>query len=328
MADLSTTYMGIQLANPVVVGACSLSRNVDTIKKLEDAGAGALVIKSLFEEQIQIERRVFEEELDQHGAAFAEAVSLFPSVEHGGSKEHLHWVENARKSVQMPLIASLNAVENRTWVEWARQLADAGADGLELNFYSPPLDTTVTAADIEESEVDVLASVVDAVKIPVSVKLHPHYTSLMNVAARFTEAGARALVLFNRLFEPDIDVEAEKQRIAPGLSRSGDTLLVLRWAALLHGRVDAGIIGAGGVGNGLDAAKLILSGAHSVQVVSTLYRQGMDCLSGIIGELGAWMDRQGHADIESFRGKLAQDRMDDPWHYTRGQYIKGILGFD
>lgn len=328
MADLGTTYMGIKLVNPIVVGACSLSKNVESVKKLEEAGAGALVIKSLFEEQIQIERRSFDDELNQFGDTFAEAVSLFPSVEHGGPKEYLHTLEEARKAVNIPLIASLNAVENNTWVEWAKQLADTGVNGLELNFYSPPLDIAVTAADIEESELEVLSSVVQAVKIPVSVKLHPHYTSLMNVASRFADAGARSLILFNRLFEPDIDVETETQRIAPGLSRPGDTLESVRWTALLAGRVETDIIGSGGVGSGRDAAKLILAGARAVQVVSTLYRHGMDGLGGIVGELGAWMDERGHSDIESFRGKLAQERMSDPWHYTRGQYIKGILGFD
>ncbi len=328
MADLSTTYMGIKLANPIVVGACSLSKNVDAVKKLEEAGAGALVFKSLFEEQIQIERRAFDDEMDQFGNTFAEAVSLFPAVDHGGPKEYLFWIKESRKAVKMPLIASLNAVENQTWVEWAKQLADTGIEGLELNFYSPPLDTAVTAADIEESELEVLSSVVEAVKIPVAVKLHPHYTSLMNVASRFTDAGAKALVLFNRLFEPDIDVEAETQRIAPALSRPGDTLHTVRWAALLAGRVETDIIGSGGVGSGRDAAKMILAGARATQVVSTLYRHGMDGLGGIIGELGAWMDEHGHADIESFRGKLAQEQLSDPWHYTRGQYIKGILGFD
>jgi dihydroorotate dehydrogenase (fumarate) len=328
MADLRTTYMGIELANPVVVGACSLSKNVDVIQKIEAAGAGALVVKSLFEEQIQIERRVLDDELSRHDNMFAEAVSLFPAVEHGGPKEFLYWLKKSRKAVKMPLIASLNAVETGTWIAWAKQLADTGVDGLELNFYSPPLDTVITAGDIEESELEVLSSVVQAVKIPVAVKLHPQYTSLMNVASRFAEAGAKALVLFNRLFEPDIDVEAESQRIAPGLSRPGDTLLSVRWAALLTGRVETDIIGSGGVGSGRDAAKLILAGARAVQVVSTVYRHGMDGLGGIVGELGAWMDEQGHADIESFRGKLAQERLSDPWHYTRGQYIKGILGFD
>jgi len=328
MADLKTTYMGIELANPVVVGACSLSKNVDSIRKLEDAGAGALVIKSLFEEQIQIERRNLDDELGQHDDMFAEAVSLFPAVEHGGPKEFIFWLKEARKAVKMPLIASLNAVETDTWVEWAKQLADTGVDGLELNFYSPPLDIAATAADIEEAELEVLSSVVEAVKLPVSVKLHPHYTSLMNVASRFTDAGAKALVLFNRLFEPDIDVEAEAQRIAPGLSRPGDTLAAVRWIALLAGRVETGLVGSGGIGSGRDAAKMILAGASAVQVVSTLYRHGMDGLGGIIGELGAWMDERGHADIASFRGKLAQERLSDPWHYTRGQYIKGILGFD
>jgi hypothetical protein len=208
MADLKTTYMGIPLANPLVVGACSLSKSIDSIKALEAAGAGGLVIKSLFEEQIQIEEEDFERKLVAHDNTDSEAQSFFPQLRHGGPKEHVFWVKEARKAVKFPLFASLNCINSGSWVEYAKQLADTGVNGLELNFYSPSLSPDVLSGDIEKKEADVVAQVRAAVKLPIAVKLHPYYTSLMNVAARFEKAGANALILFNRLFEPDIDVDA------------------------------------------------------------------------------------------------------------------------
>ena len=197
MADLKTTYMGIPLANPLVVGACSLSKNVDSIKALEAAGAGGLVIKSLFEEQIQIEEEDFASKLGAHDNADPEAQSFFPKLRHGGPKEHIFWVKEARKAVKFPLFASLNCINSATWVEYAKQLADTGVNGLELNFYSPALSPDVLSGDIEKKEAEALAKVRAVVKLPIAVKLHPYYTSLMNVAASFEKAGANALILFN-----------------------------------------------------------------------------------------------------------------------------------
>jgi len=320
--------MGVPLANPVVVGACSLSKRIDTIKQIEDAGAGGLVIKSLFEEQIQYERGVYEDRLAEYDNMFAEAVTMFPHQEHSGAKEHLYWVRETRKAVRLPLFGSLNAVNRDTWVEYAKQLESTGIDGLELNFYSPPLDKTVNAQEIEKIEVDTLAAVVGAVKIPVSAKLHPFYTSLLNHVQNLTGAGAKGLVLFNRLFEPDIDLSKEVKKASLHLSSSADNRLPMRWTALLHGNTTADIISSTGIMSGKDAAKMILAGAQAVQVTSTLYGNGISQIRKILGDLELFMKEHNHSNLADFRGRVAQLRAEDPWHFERGQYIKSILGFD
>ena len=328
MADLKTTYMGIPLANPVVVGACSLSKHVDSIKALEAAGVGGLVIKSLFEEQIQIEEEDFQSKLGAHDNADSEAQSFFPQLRHGGPKEHVFWVREARKAVKLPLFASLNCINSASWVEYAKQLADTGVNGLELNFYSPALSPDVRSGDIEKNEADLLAQVRAAVKLPIAVKLHPYYTSLMNVVANFEKAGANALVLFNRLFEPDIDVDALSKRASFRPSESHDALVALRWIGLLGKRMKADLVGSTGVSSGKDIARLILAGANSVQAVSAIMKGQGAAVQKILAELDAWMTEHKFANLAAFRGKLAGSKDSDAWSYERGQYIKAIVGID
>ncbi len=328
MPDLRTSYMGLELDNPIVVGSCSLSKRIDTIKEIEDAGAGALVIKSLFEEQVQLERAQYEDELEQNNHLHAEAVSVFPQLEHGGPKEHLYWVEQARKAVQMPLFASLNAVNRETWVDWSKRLADTGVDGLELNFYSLPLDPQLTGGEIEMSELEVFSRVRDEVKIPIAVKLHPYYTSLPHMVAGFDRLGADAVVLFNRMFQPDINIESLAEQSPMVLSKFSDSLPTLRWTALLSGRVDLDIIANTGIINGRDAIKMILSGASAVQVVSTLYRNKISHVGVMLDEITQWMAGKGYETLEDFRGQTSKQNVDDPWAFERGQYIKALLGYD
>ena len=239
MADLRTTYMGVPLANPIVVGSSSLSKSIDNIKRLEQAGAGGLVVKSLFEEQVQLEEEEFRTRLGDLEPGFAEAVSMFPKLEHGGPKQHLYWVEQARKAVKMPLFASLNCVSRLAWGDYAKQLEGTGVSGLELNFYSPAIDPEVAASDIERREISILERVRASIKIPIAVKLHPHYTSLMNVVSRMETTGANAFVLFNRLLQPDIDPETLTRHSSVSLSSPSESLLPLRWVAMLHDRQTA-----------------------------------------------------------------------------------------
>jgi dihydroorotate dehydrogenase (fumarate) len=320
--------MGIPLANPLVVGACSLSKHVDSIKALEAAGVGGLVIKSLFEEQIQIEEEDFQSKLGEHDNADSEAQSFFPQLRHGGPKEHVFWVREARKAVKLPLFASLNCINSASWVEYAKQLADTGVNGLELNFYSPALSPDVRSGDIEKKEADLLAQVRAAVKLPIAVKLHPYYTSLMNVVANFEKAGANALILFNRLFEPDIDVDAVAKRASFRPSESHDSLVSLRWIGLLSKRVKADLVGSTGVSTGKDIARLLLAGANSVQAVSAVMKGQGAAVQKILAELDAWMTEHKFANLAAFRGKLAGSKDSDAWSYERGQYIKAIVGID
>ena len=328
MADLKTTYMGISLANPLVVGACSLSKHVDGIKALEAAGAGGLVIKSLFEEQIQIEEDDFNSKLGAHDHTDSEAQSFFPQLRHGGPKEHMFWVRETRKAVRLPLFASLNCINSSSWVEYAKQLVDTGVEGLELNFYSPALSPDVKSGDIEKQEADLVAQVRATVKIPIAVKLHPYYTSLMSVVAAFEKAGANAFVLFNRLFEPDIDVDTLTKRAALHPSDSRDSLVALRWIGLLSKRVKADLVGSTGVSSGKDIVRLILAGANSVQAVSAILKDQGAAVKKMLGELEAWMTEHKFANLAAFRGKLAGAKDSDIWSYERGQYIKAIVGID
>jgi dihydroorotate dehydrogenase (fumarate) len=320
--------MGVALANPIVVGACSLSKKIDTIRQIEDAGAGGLVIKSLFEEQIQHERGVFEDGMTRYDDMFSEAVSMFPHYEHGGARQHLTWVKETRDAVKMPLFASLNAVERETWIEYAKELEDTGVDGLELNFYSPPLDRNIPAGDIEKQEVDTLAAVVAAVSIPVAVKLHPYYTSLLNHAKNLDETGVEALVLFNRLFEPDVDLSKEAKKATLHLSSSDDSRVPLRWTALLSGQTKCDLIASTGIMSGQDVAKMLLAGAQAVQVASAVFRHGIGHIEQMRSDLEIWMRDHQYENLAAFRGKVARQRATDPWHFERGQYIKAVVGFD
>jgi dihydroorotate dehydrogenase (fumarate) len=328
MTSLQTQYLGLNLASPIVVGACSLSKRIDAIRALEDAGAGALVIKSLFEEQIQFEQSEFEASISQHDNAFQEAMSMFPRLSHAGAKEHVFWVKKTRKEVTMPLIASLNCVARDAWVEYAVQLAETGVDALELNFYSHPRDASLQSGDIEKYETDVVAKICAAVKIPVSVKLHPFYTNLYALVQGMEKAGARGFVLFNRLFQPDINVQKVETRASVHLSSPSDALPALRWTALLHDKVDASFAASGGVESGVDAVKMLLVGAHAVQVVSTLYRNGNAHVKALNEDIVRFMREHNYRSIDEFRGLLGKRKATDAWSFERGQYIKAILGFD
>lgn len=328
MADLSTKHMGIQLASPIIVGACSLSKHIEQIKKAEALGAGALVIKSLFEEQIQLERQELEEQLNFGADLFPEATSHFPALEHAGPKEHLHWVAEARKAVKMPLFASLNAVQEGSWVDWAKQLEDTGVDGLELNLFSIGARMDVSSADIEQRLYGIVESVLSKVKIPVAAKLSPSFTSLGSVVKNLDERGIKAFVLFNRFFQPDIDVDSASLVQRPHLSKPEEAMTSLRWVGLLSGRTSADLVASTGVHNAATVVKMLLAGATAVQVVSALYRHKLDYLTELNDGVAKWMDAKGFSSLEAFRGQLSQRKLPDPTAYERAQYIKLLLGFD
>lgn len=328
MADLSTSYMGIPLSSPVVVGACSYSKHLDRIREIEAKGAGALVIKSLFEEQIQLESQELEEALDVGADFYQEAPSYFPDLSHAGPEEHLHWVQKAREAVKMPLIASLNASSMGTWVDWARRLEETGVNGLELNVFVLGSRDEESGADIEKRMLDMVAAVIGKVSIPVAVKLGTQLTSPAHIVAQLKKAGAQGVVLFNRFFQPDIDIAAEKLVMQPHFSRPEEALLTLRWVGLLAGRFGLDIAAGTGVHDAAGVAKMLLAGAQVTQVASTLYVNSLNQVAKLNEGLSRWMDEKGYANLDAFRGKLAHDKLDDAWGYERAQYIKLLLGFD
>lgn len=326
MADLSTQYMGLSLKTPVVVGACSLSKHIDTVKEIEEAGAGALVIKSLFQEQIELEAAELESALSIGADSFAESLRFFPPLQHAGPAEHLMWVKEARKAVEIPLIASVNATSTGAWVDFAEQLEDAGVDGLELNVYSVEANPDRTAAQIEADLVDVVEKVKAAVSIPVAVKLSPYYTSMANVAKSVAGAGADGLTLFNRFFQPDIDPHAESLKISLDHSTPEESRAPLRWLAILSDQISCDLAASTGVYGGLDVARYLLAGASVAQVVSALYANGVGHITQILSELDAWMESKGYASLDDFRGNVSRKSVPDPSAFERAQYIKLLVG--
>jgi dihydroorotate dehydrogenase (fumarate) len=325
MASLQTRFCGLSLSNPIVAGSSDLTSNVDSIKRIEEAGAGAVVLKSLFEEQIQLERLKLEEELEANNELYAEMATIFPRLQHAGAREHLLWVKKAREAVRVPLIASLNAVARSTWVEYARQLAEQGVDALELNFFATPRDFDVTPAAVEDEQAETIQEIRSAVKIPVSVKLSVFYSNPLNFISRLDKGGAGGFVLFNRFFQPDINPETQSITQPFNFSAQADNRLPLRFAGLLHGRIKADVCASTGISTGSDVVKMILAGAAAVQVVTGLYRQGVRSIQGMLEEIARWMDSHSYATIDSFRGKLSAMNAKDPWAYTRAQYAKMLL---
>lgn len=325
MSDFSINYMGLKLANPIIVGASNMVDNIETLKKLQDAGAAAIVYKSLFEEQIQLESLQFETEMELYNERNAESISLFPEIKHAGPVEHLYNLRRAKQNLTIPLIGSLNCVFNETWVEWALEMEKTGIDGLELNFFGVPRDFVATAESIEQEQISIVEQVCKSVRIPVSVKLSPFYTNTLQVVKKMQEAGAKGFVLFNRLFEPDISTNS-LTHIAPyNLSEPGDYRMALRYVGLLHKNVDASLIGATGIHSGADVAKLILAGADAVQIVSAIYLNSPEIITTMLNELRSFMTDNNFSTYDDFKGKLSKDKTKDPFVYKRAQYIDLLL---
>jgi dihydroorotate dehydrogenase (fumarate) len=325
MGSLQTRYMGITLANPIIAGSSDLTSNIDSIKMMEDAGAGAVVLKSLFEEQIQLERFKLEEDLNTGSELYGEMASIFPKLQHAGAKEHLMWVKKSRAAVKIPVIASLNAVARDTWVEYARQLADQGVDGLELNFFATPRDFDLGGTAIEEEQLETVREVRKELSIPVAVKLSVFYSNPLNMISRLDREGVNGFVLFNRFFQPDINTDNESIAQPFNFSIQADNRLPLRFAGLLYGKVKADVCASTGIVSGLDVVKMLLAGACAVQVVTAFYHNGVKSIATMLEEIGRWMNGKSYATIDAFRGKLSAQKAADSWAYTRAQYAKMLL---
>jgi dihydroorotate dehydrogenase (fumarate) len=325
MADLKTRYCGLTLKNPIVMGASNLVTDIDNLLKLEKAGVGAIVYKSLFEEQVQLESYQLEQSHEAYSNWDAEHESFFPKLKHGGPSEHLLKLRQARNAVSIPLIGSLNCVFEDTWVEYAIKMAETGIDALELNFYSAEIDFEDDGAGIVQKQIDTVRAIKHAIRIPVIVKLSPFYTNALSVISKMDKAGASGFVLFNRLFQPDIDIEAEGHHFPYNFSSENDNRLALRYAGLLYSKIDASIISNTGIFSGADAIKMILAGADAVQVVSTVYKKGISYIETMLDDMADWMDKKGYVTINDFKGKLSKENMIDPFTYKRAQYVDILM---
>ncbi|OHD70721.1 MAG: dihydroorotate dehydrogenase [Spirochaetes bacterium RBG_13_68_11] len=325
MADLQTSYLGIALKNPIIAGASDLTADLDGIRRIEEAGAGAIVLKSLFEEQIQLERFKLAEDFSRGEARYAEMATIFPKLEHAGPKEHLMGVRAAKAAVKVPVIASLNCVNRATWVEYAKALADESVDALELNFFATPRDPEVSGTRVEEEQLEIVRAVKAAVALPVSVKLSISYSNLLNFISRLDREGVAGVVLFNRFFQPDIDPLRESIGLPFNFSHPVESRLPLRFAGLLFGRIKADVCASTGIMSGTDAARMLLAGSSAVQVVTALYRAKVGAIAKMVADLGAWMDGKGYRTLADFRGSLSEKNAEDSWAYTRAQYAKMLL---
>ena len=325
MADLSTTYMGVKLKNPLILGASNLVTKPEVIKELEKAGIAAIVYKSLFEEQIQLESLQFDEEMNEYNNRNSEMGRIFPDIVHAGPKEHIYNLKKLKQSTSVPVFASLNALYETSWVEYAKLLEETGVDGLELNLYATPGYFEIGASSIEEKQYQIVKSVKKAVKIPVSVKLSPFYTNTLNFIKKLDEAGVDGFVLFNRFFQPEIDIEKEVFEFPWELTQSRDHHLSLRYVGLLHGNIEGSICASRGIYTSEDVIRLLLAGADVVQIVSVLYKNQPSYVLTILAEIQTWMDRKGYKSLDDFRGKLSRKNLKDPYTYQRAQYVDILM---
>ncbi len=324
--DLSTTYLGLKLRSPLMPSACPLTRELDEIKRAEDAGAGAIVLPSVFEEQLKREDAELNAMLEQGTESYAESLSYFPQVGDFrlGPDDYLEHIVQAKRATKLPVIASLNGASVGGWTDYAKKIQEAGADALELNIYYIPTDLDLTGAQVENTYIDILKSVKKAVQIPVSVKLSPFFSNMANMAKKLDTAGADGLVLFNRFYQPDIDLENLEVEHSILLSTPQARRLPLRWVAILFGRVQASLAATSGIHTAFDTLKMLMAGADVTMLCSVLLRKGMAHIAVIEQELKQWMEEHEYESVAQMKGSMSQQKCPDPSAFERAQYMRLI----
>jgi dihydroorotate dehydrogenase (fumarate) len=327
--DLATTYMGLKLRTPIVVSASPLSENIDNIKRMEDAGAAAVVLHSLFEEQLRHDNSELFHNLEQGTFSSPESLTYFPEPQqfHSGPYEYLKHIARAKDAVGLPIIGSLNGSSPGGWTDYARQIQEAGADALELNIYNIPTDPDLSGAQVEQAYLDILAAVKSVVTIPVAVKLGPFFSNFANMAKQLDAGGADALVLFNRFYQPDIDLVSLD--VSPNLLLSTPMAmrLPLRWIAILHDRVRASLAATSGIHRASDALKMLMVGADVTMLCSVLMRHGIEHIRVIERDIVEWMNEHEYISVQQLRGSLSQKNCPDPTEFERAQYTRAVSNF-
>jgi dihydroorotate dehydrogenase (fumarate) len=329
MTNLSTTYLGLKLKSPIVVSAGPLCKDIANIKKMEEAGAGAVVLHSLFEEQINLESSELDQYLSQASEVGAEASNMFPDMGsyNIGPEEYLEHIRKAKQSVKIPVIASLNGMTNGGWIRYAKLMEEAGADAIELNIYYLPTDPNVTGEQVEQMTCELVANVNSTVRIPLAVKLSPFYSSIANVAKNLDKSGADALVLFNRFYQPDFDLEALEVVPTLMLSRSNEIKLRLHWAAILFGKINADIAITGGVHTAEDVVKSMMAGAKVAMTTSALLENGIGHLKTLNAELAKWLEEHEYASVEQMQGSMSHKNVAHPSVFERANYMKVLSNY-
>ncbi len=330
MLDLTTTYMGLPLKNPLVASASPLSKKLDSVRRLENAGVAAIVMYSLFEEQITHESYELDHYLERGTHSYAEALSYFPDLDtyNVGPEPYLEHLYRVKQAVQIPVIGSLNGISSGGWVDYAQKIEQAGADALELNIYYLPTDPHLSSAELEDEYVQLIKDVRARVHIPLALKLSPFFTALPHIARCFVSAGADGLVLFNRFYQPDFDLETLEVIPNLQLSTSQELRLPLRWIALLYRRIEADFALTSGVHTAQDVLKAIMAGASVTMMASTLLEHGIGRLMHILTDLQAWMDEHEYASIAEMKGSMSQRVVAEPAAFERANYLKTLNSFE
>ncbi len=322
--DLSTTYLGLPLANPLMPGASPMADQLDWVKRLEDAGAAAIALRSVFEEQITHEQQGMIHHMEIHEEGFAEALSYFPKPDDFafGPVQYLEQIRKVKAAVRVPVIASLNGTTAEGWLTYAKQIEQAGADALELNVYMVATDGSETCAHVDRRVLDIARTVKREVKIPVAVKLSPFFSSVSHLAQQLDMIGVDGLVLFNRFYQPDIDLEALEAVPSLKLSDPSELLLRINWLAILFGKIRATMAASGGIHSGTDAIKAVMAGASAVQLVSCLLKNGPAHLKVVRDAMAAWMEQHEYESVQQMRGSMSLEKSPDAAAYERGNYMR------
>jgi len=330
MINLKTHYLGLELKNPLVASASALSKKTSYVKQMEDAGISAVVMYSLFEEQITHDSLAFNYYMERGTERFAESLDYFPDLDryNVGPDQYLEQIRRNKEAVDIPVIASLNGVSNTGWIEYAKKMAEAGADALELNTYYISTNPDVSAGQLEENYVDLVKAVCENVEIPVSVKLSPFFSALPNLIHRLEGAGADGFVLFNRFIQPDLDIENLEVDSTLHLSTSAELLLPLRWMALLYGRINADLALTSGVHTGVDLVKSVMAGADVAMVASEFVANGVDRAAEMIAEMENWMTAYEYDSVAKMRGSMSQKNVENPAAFERANYMKALQSYD
>jgi len=325
---LQTNYMGMKLDSPIVVSACTLSEQTDNIAMMEDNGAGAVVLFSLFEEQIKKEESRFKEVIAETTNAFAEAADYFPNLDdyNVGTDQYLENIRKAKERVKIPIIGSLNGITNEGWIDYSKMMEQAGADAIEVNIFFIPGDIHMTSYEVENRYLNIIHAIKKTVKIPVAVKLNPYFSAIGNMSMRIKDTGADALVLFNRFYQPDFDINDLTIKTDLQYSESSEIRLPLLWIALLYGKVKLSLAATTGVQTATEVIKYLLAGADVAMTASSLYKNGIPYLKTMNKELDEWMNKMGFENIQSFKGSMSQQNIADPTAYERANYIKILEG--
>jgi len=330
MVALPTTYLGLQLNNPVVASASPISKKLSGIRSLEAAGASAVVMYSLFEEQIVHESLALDHYLNQGTESYAESVTYFPDLGHYnvGPEDYLELIHKAKQAVNIPVIGSLNGYSTGGWVEYAKKIEQAGADALELNVYYLPTDLNLTSQELEQSYIDLVKDVKSQVHIPLAIKLNPYFTALPNLCGKLVQAGANGLVLFNRFLQPDLDIETLEVTPNLMLSSSSELRLPLRWVAILYGRVQADLALTSGVHTAQDVLKSMMAGANVTMLASALLKNGVNHIAQILADMQSWMETYEYQSVQQMKGSMSQQAVADPSTFERANYMKALTSFD